>query len=109
MSPLTHTLAPGRPHPLGATPRDGQLWLRRMWQKVRSKLRRLGVLSHAALLADRFPVPWRLLLRALRGMELRGEVRGGRFVTGLAGEQYALATAVAPLRGAAKAHALQAQ
>ena len=72
-------------------------------------LRRLGVLSHAALLADRFPVPWRLLLRALRGMELRGEVRGGRFVTGLAGEQYALATAVAPLRGAAKAHALQAQ
>jgi ATP-dependent Lhr-like helicase len=72
-------------------------------------LRRLGVLSHAALLADRFPVPWRLLLRALRGLELRGEVRGGRFVTGLAGEQYALATAVAPLRGAAKAHALQAQ
>jgi ATP-dependent Lhr-like helicase len=52
-----------------------------------------------------FPVPWRLLLRALRGLELRGEVRGGRFVTGYLGEQFALPEAVAGLR-AARSHCL---
>jgi ATP-dependent Lhr-like helicase len=61
-------------------------------------LRRYGVVSHARLLADRAPIPWRLVLRALRGMELRGEVRGGRFVNGEGGEQYALAEAVVMLR-----------
>ncbi|MBL8756717.1 MAG: DEAD/DEAH box helicase, partial [Planctomycetes bacterium] len=61
-------------------------------------LQRLGVVSHARLLADKFPVPWRLLLRALRALELRGEVRGGRFVAGWAGEQYALPAAVVQLR-----------
>lgn len=69
---------------------------------ARALLARFGVLSHARLLADRFPVPWRLLLRALRAMELRGEVRGGRFVSGEAGEQYALPDAVAALRAAAR-------
>ena len=33
---------------------------------------------------------WQELCRTLRRMELRGEVRGGRFVAGVAGEQYAL-------------------
>jgi ATP-dependent Lhr-like helicase len=61
-------------------------------------LRRYGVVSHAHLLADRAPVPWRLVLRALRGMELRGEVRGGRFVNGEGGEQYARTEAVVMLR-----------
>ena len=63
-------------------------------------LARLGVVSHPRLLADKFPVPWRLLLRALRALELRGEVRGGRFVAGWSGEQYALPQAVAQLRAA---------
>jgi ATP-dependent Lhr-like helicase len=61
-------------------------------------LRRYGVVSHARLLADRAPIPWRLVLRALRGMELRGEVRGGRFVNGEGGEQYARTEAVTALR-----------
>ena len=61
-------------------------------------LRRYGVVSHARLLADRAPIPWRLVLRALRGMELRGEVRGGRFVNGEGGEQYARTEAVVMLR-----------
>ena len=43
---------------------------------------------------------WRDLLRVLRRLEARGEVRGGRFVEGVSGEQYALADAIAPLRDA---------
>ena len=42
--------------------------------------------------------PWRDLLRALWRLEMRGEVRGGRFVQGLAGEQFALPEAVERLR-----------
>ncbi len=68
-------------------------------------LRRFGVVSHTLLLAERFPVPWRLLLRALRGMELRGEARGGRFVSGWSGEQYALPAAVERLRAVRRAAA----
>jgi ATP-dependent Lhr-like helicase len=75
---------------------------------ARSLLARSGVLSHTRLLADKFPVPWRLLLRALRALELRGEARGGRFVAGQAGEQYALPAAVAQLRAMRVAHALAA-
>ena len=50
------------------------------------------------LLRERIPVPWRDLVRALRHMELAGEVRGGRFVAGFDGEQYALPEAVPLLR-----------
>ena len=67
---------------------------------ARAALQRFGVVGHTLLQDEKFPVPWRLLLRALRGMELRGEVRGGRFVTGWTGEQYALPEAVVMLRGA---------
>ena len=41
---------------------------------------------------------WRDLLRMLRRLEARGDVRGGRFVTGFSGEQYALPEAVESLR-----------
>jgi ATP-dependent Lhr-like helicase len=40
------------------------------------------------------PLPWRDLQRALRRFEDRGLVRGGRFVAGFSGEQYALPAAV---------------
>ena len=43
-------------------------------------------------------VPWREILWALRRMEARGTARGGRFVTGFVGEQYALPEAVEALR-----------
>jgi len=43
-------------------------------------------------------VPWRDVLRALRRFEARGTARGGRFVGGFVGEQYALPEAVALLR-----------
>jgi ATP-dependent Lhr-like helicase len=42
--------------------------------------------------------PWRELLLALRRMEARGEIRGGRFVSGFVGEQFALPEAIDALR-----------
>jgi ATP-dependent Lhr-like helicase len=42
--------------------------------------------------------PWRELSRVYRRLEARGEIRGGRFVEGLVGEQFALPEAIAPLR-----------
>ncbi|HTV87767.1 MAG TPA: hypothetical protein VME41_02015, partial [Stellaceae bacterium] len=42
--------------------------------------------------------PWRDLLRIYRRLEARGEIRGGRFVSGFTGEQYALPEAVGLLR-----------
>jgi ATP-dependent Lhr-like helicase len=42
--------------------------------------------------------PWRLLLPVFRRLEARGEIRGGRFVAGLSGEQFALIEAVGLLR-----------
>ena len=42
--------------------------------------------------------PWRDLLRVYRRLENRGDIRGGRFVAGFSGEQYALPSAVSVLR-----------
>jgi ATP-dependent Lhr-like helicase len=42
--------------------------------------------------------PWRELLRVYRRLESRGDIRGGRFVAGFSGEQFALPDAVASLR-----------
>lgn len=64
-------------------------------------LRRYGVLFSALLRRERQPLPWRDLHRALRLMELRGDVLGGRFVEGYAGEQFALPGVPAMLRAAA--------
>src|SRR5262249_39922642 len=47
-------------------------------------------------------VPWRDVLWALRRMEARGTIRGGRFVGGFSGEQYAVPEAVDALRAARK-------
>ena len=65
---------------------------------ARALLRRYGVLFRALLERERLPVPWRDLARACRTLELRGELRGGRFVAGFAGEQFALSEAVTLLR-----------
>jgi ATP-dependent Lhr-like helicase len=65
---------------------------------VRQLLLRYGVVFRRVLLRERIPVPWREMVRELRRMELRGEVRGGRFVARFAGEQYALPEAVNQLR-----------
>ncbi len=51
---------------------------------------------------EKLPVPWRDLVRVYRHLEARGEIRGGRFVSGFSGEQYALPEAVALLRAVRK-------
>jgi ATP-dependent Lhr-like helicase len=65
---------------------------------ARTLLRRYGVLFRALL--DREPrlPPWRELVYVLRRLEARDEVQGGRFVSGFAGEQFALPEAAAALR-----------
>jgi ATP-dependent Lhr-like helicase len=61
-------------------------------------LKRTGVVFRKTIEREKIPVPWRDVVRELRLMEARGEVRGGRFVAGFAGEQYAMPEAVSLLR-----------
>jgi len=61
-------------------------------------LQRYGVLFRDVLARESVTLPWRDLLRALRRLEARGVVRGGRFVSGFVGEQYALPEAVEGIR-----------
>ena len=61
-------------------------------------LRRYGIIFRRLAERESFAPPWRELVRVLRIMELRGEVRGGRFVDGVWGEQFALPESVAGLR-----------
>ncbi|HEV2419788.1 MAG TPA: DEAD/DEAH box helicase [Terriglobia bacterium] len=61
-------------------------------------LERYGVVFRDLLARESFNVKWRDLLLAFRRMEDRGEVRGGRFVDGFLGEQFALPVAVESLR-----------
>ena len=62
-------------------------------------LRRYGVVSWRILQREAAWLPsWRELARVLRRLEARGDVRGGRFVASVTGEQFALPEAVALLR-----------
>jgi len=63
-----------------------------------SLLRRYGVVFRAVIQRETLLPPWRELLNYLRRMEDRGEVRGGRFVDGFSGEQFALPEALGLLR-----------
>ncbi len=67
---------------------------------ARVLLRRYGVVFWRLLEREADWLPsWRELLRTFHRLEARGEIRGGRFVSGLAGEQFALPEAIAVLRG----------
>ena len=59
---------------------------------------RWGVLLRDLLVREVLAPPWRDLLPVLRRMEARGEIRGGRFVSGLTGEQFARPEALDLLR-----------
>jgi ATP-dependent Lhr-like helicase len=61
-------------------------------------LRRWGVVFRDLLSREAAPPPWRELLLVYRRLEARGEIRGGRFVAGFTGEQFALPDAVPALR-----------
>jgi len=56
------------------------------------------VIFRRLLTREALDVPWRELARVYRRLEARGDVRGGRFVTGMSGEQFALPDAVERLR-----------
>jgi len=68
---------------------DAQAW---------ALLRRYGVVFRRVLLREANAAPWRELARTYRRLEARGEIRGGRFVSGMSGEQFALPDAVDRLR-----------
>ena len=66
---------------------------------ARTLLRRYGVVCFEML--DREAAwlpPWRELVRVYRRLEARGEIRGGRFIAGVTGEQFALPDAIATMR-----------
>jgi ATP-dependent Lhr-like helicase len=68
---------------------------------VRTLLRRWGVIFWRLLAREAaWLPPWRDIVMCCRRLEARGEIRGGRFVAGFSGEQYAAPDAIAPLREA---------
>ena len=71
---------------------------------ARVLLRRYGVVFRQLLARESRAPTWRQLLSALRQLEARGEVRGGRFVAGFSGEQFASPEAVEALRRLRKTH-----
>ena len=60
-------------------------------------LRRYGIVTRDLLTREPLSPPWRALVDTYRRLEARGEIRGGRFVTGLVGEQFALPDALEQL------------
>jgi ATP-dependent Lhr-like helicase len=66
--------------------------------QARALLRRYGVVFRRLLDREANLAPWRELTRVLRRLEARGDIRGGRFVAGFSGEQFALPEAVGRLR-----------
>jgi ATP-dependent Lhr-like helicase len=81
------------PGPIGTADRQSQVenWCHLL-------LSRYGVLFRDLLARESAAPPWWELARVLRRMELRGEVRGGRFIARVGGEQFAVESAVTRLR-----------
>jgi ATP-dependent Lhr-like helicase len=65
-------------------------------------LKRYGVVFREMVARETIAAGWRELLIALRRLEDQGEIRGGRFVSGFLGEQFALPVAVESLRASAR-------
>ncbi|MGD0949475.1 MAG: DEAD/DEAH box helicase [Candidatus Binatia bacterium] len=72
---------------------------------ARQLLRRYGVVVRELLAREACAPAWRALLGTYRRLETRGEIRGGRFVAGFVGEQFALPEAVEALRAVRRAPA----
>ena len=73
---------------------------------ARTLLKRYGVVFRSMLLRESGLPPWRDLVRVYRRLEARGDIRGGRFVAGFGGEQFASADAVGRLRAVRKSEKL---
>lgn len=65
-------------------------------------LRRYGILFRKLAERESLAPPWRDLVRVLRTLEARGQIRGGRFVEGYYGEQFGLPEAIVELRNVKK-------
>ncbi|HKY30070.1 MAG TPA: hypothetical protein VJM12_19220, partial [Pyrinomonadaceae bacterium] len=74
---------------------------------ARVLLRRYGVVFKRLLEREDIAIPWRVLLRIYHRLEARGEIRGGRFVAGISGEQFAVPEAVGMVRSIRRAPALE--
>lgn len=72
--------------------------------RARQLLLRYGIVFPELLARERMAPPWRELVRVFRRLEARGEIRGGRFVAGFMGEQFALPEAVGLLREINSSH-----
>jgi len=96
--PLTSILSPKGRGGDGDASRDADS-IEAVEHVARALLARYGVVFWQLLDREAPWLPrWRELLRVYRRLEARGEIRGGRFVEGLVGEQFALPEAIAPLR-----------
>jgi ATP-dependent Lhr-like helicase len=71
-------------------------------QLARQYVKRYGVVFRDLLARETHAPPWRDLLRVYRRLEMRGELRGGRFCGGFVGEQFAAPEAVEALRAVRK-------
>ena len=69
---------------------------------ARTLLKRYGVVFRRMMERETFPVSWYDLGRTFRQLEARGEIRGGYFVSGVSGEQFALPEAIGLLRSLRK-------
>lgn len=78
-----------------STPDPTEAWARQL-------LKRYGIVFRDLLKRESLSIPWRNLLMIYRRLELRGEIRGGRFVSGFTGEQFGLPEAVEALRAVRK-------
>ncbi|MDQ3518355.1 MAG: DEAD/DEAH box helicase [Gemmatimonadota bacterium] len=72
-------------------------------EQARVLLRRYGVVCKRVIARETKLASWRDLLLCYRRLEARGEIRGGRFVSSLAGEQFALPEAIGQLRAIRRA------
>jgi ATP-dependent Lhr-like helicase len=81
----------------GADPREAAIE-----KFARTLLRRYGIVFRRLLERESFPVTWYELGRIYRRWEARGEIRGGYFVGGVSGEQFALPEAIGLLRSIRK-------
>jgi ATP-dependent helicase Lhr and Lhr-like helicase len=74
---------------------------------ARILLKRYGIVFKRLLEREGMTIPWRVLLRIYHRLEARGEIRGGRFVAGISGEQFALPEAVGMVRAIRRAPAVE--
>jgi len=89
----------GRWNVVRAQAADGKAAAESVEHVARTLLRRYGVVCFQLLEREAaWLPPWRELVRVYRRLEARGEIRGGRFIAGVTGEQFALPDAIATLR-----------